>query len=82
MSTPRTWSIQITVDTYGRLIPGANRGAVDRLDDIPTQPAATRAQPEVFVEDLDVSEVDVLFEESGDPDFHELEPHRRLAQTD
>ena len=26
-------SIQITVDTYGHLIPGANRGAVDRLDD-------------------------------------------------
>ena len=26
-------SIQITMDTYGHLIPGANRGAVDRLDD-------------------------------------------------
>jgi len=26
-------SIQITVDIYGHLIPGANRGAVDRLDD-------------------------------------------------
>ena len=26
-------SIQITVDTYGHLISGANRGAVDRLDD-------------------------------------------------
>lgn len=31
-------SIQITVDTYGPLIPGANRGAVDRLDDAWTQP--------------------------------------------
>ena len=26
-------SIQITVDTYGHLIPGANRQAVNRLDD-------------------------------------------------
>jgi len=26
-------SIQITVDTYGHLVPGANRGAVDKLDD-------------------------------------------------
>jgi integrase len=35
-------SIQITVDTYGHLIPGANRGAVDRLDDaMPMQPSAT-----------------------------------------
>ena len=30
-----------TVDTYGRLIPGANRGGVDRLaDDALTQPDA------------------------------------------
>jgi len=28
-------SIQLTVDTYGHLIPGANRQAVDRLDDAP-----------------------------------------------
>lgn len=27
------YSIKITVDTYGHLIPGANRAAVDRLDD-------------------------------------------------
>jgi integrase len=26
-------SIKITVDTYGHLIPGANKAAVDRLDD-------------------------------------------------
>ena len=26
-------SIQVTVDVYGHLIPGANRQAVDRLDD-------------------------------------------------
>jgi len=35
-------SIQITVDTYGHLIPGANRQAVDRLDTAPTcNPRAT-----------------------------------------
>ena len=39
-------SIQITVDTYGHLVPGGNRAAVDRLDDEPTQPNATPAQPE------------------------------------
>ena len=35
-------SIQLTVDTYGHLVPGANRQAVNRLDD-PTSrnPAAT-----------------------------------------
>src|SRR4029450_8705611 len=27
-------SIQLTVDTYGHLVPGANRQAVDRLDDV------------------------------------------------
>ncbi len=27
-------SIQITVDTYGHLVPGGNRQAVDRLDDV------------------------------------------------
>ncbi|MEE8075406.1 MAG: hypothetical protein V3T60_07280, partial [Candidatus Binatia bacterium] len=26
-------SIRITVDTYGHLVPGSNRQAVDRLDD-------------------------------------------------
>jgi integrase len=26
-------SIQLTVDTYGHLVPGANRQVVDRLDD-------------------------------------------------
>ena len=27
-------SIQVTVDIYGHLIPGSNKQAVDRLDDI------------------------------------------------
>ena len=45
------------VDTYGHLIPGANRGAVDRLDDeVGTQPSATQAQPDTDVEDLDVGD--------------------------
>ena len=40
-------SIQITVDVYGHLVPGGNRAAVDRLDDV-TQPSATPAQPEAI----------------------------------
>lgn len=28
-------SIKVTVDIYGHLVPGANRAAVDRLDDAP-----------------------------------------------
>lgn len=40
-------SIQITVDTYGHLVPGANRGAVDRLDDPPEVfQDATRRNPD------------------------------------
>ena len=35
-------SIAITVDTYGHLVPGANRGQVDALDDATIRnPAAT-----------------------------------------
>ena len=38
-------SIQVTVDIYGPLIPGANRQAVDRLDHATGRnPAATRSQ--------------------------------------
>ena len=33
-------SIQITVDTYGHLVPGGNRQAVDRLDDPQEHPPA------------------------------------------
>jgi integrase len=60
-------SIQITVDTYGHLIPGANRGAVDRLDDAPTQLAATQAQPEPFDASPSVEELAELFGKSGEP---------------
>lgn len=38
-------SIQVTVDVYGHLIPGANRAAVDRLDTQPARnPGATRTK--------------------------------------
>jgi hypothetical protein len=61
-------SIQITVDTYGHLIPGANRGAVDRLDDDPrTQPSATQAQPEPSAVEGETLESDDLLGESGEP---------------
>ena len=45
-------SIQITVDIYGHLVPGGNRQAVDKLDDVaPDQPpveAEKEATPEEF----------------------------------
>jgi len=37
-------SIQVTVDIYGHLIPGANVHFVDRLDEIPAEPAETTPQ--------------------------------------
>jgi Phage integrase family len=74
-------SIQITVDTYGHLIPGANRAAVDRLDDAPVQLSATQAQPEPFDDDASLAEMDKLLGKSGEPDFHELEPHNGVAAS-
>jgi integrase len=72
-------SIQTTVDTYGHLIPGANRAAVDKLDDAPTQPNATPAQPEAVF--ADPPQRRKLFGMSGEPGFRELEPDWRMAQT-
>jgi len=50
-------SIQITVDTYGHLIPGANVSYIGRLDQksakktrVKRQPSATPAQPAEMVE--------------------------------
>jgi integrase len=59
-------SIQITMDTYGHLILGANRAAVDRLDDeTSAQPSATPAQPEgLSAEDAIDAKFFVL---NGDP---------------
>ena len=34
-------SIKVTVDIYGRLMPGANKAAVDRLDATGRNPGAT-----------------------------------------
>ena len=49
-------SIQITVHTYGHLVPGGNRAAVDRLDDT-THPDATQAQPSDGSEGLEWPQV-------------------------
>ena len=50
-------SIQVTADTYGHLIPGADVSFVDRLDEKSTtnahaeaQPSATPAQPGAMAE--------------------------------
>jgi hypothetical protein len=37
-------SIQVTVDIYGHLIPGANVSFVDRLDELPSEPGKTNPQ--------------------------------------
>ena len=37
-------SIAITVDTYGHLVPGSNRAAVDRLDSIPSRTSAASGE--------------------------------------
>jgi hypothetical protein len=37
-------SIQVTVDTYGHLIPGANLCFVGRLDEVPAKPAEKTPQ--------------------------------------
>jgi integrase len=39
-------SIQITVDTYGHLVPGGNRQAVDKLDDFSAKAVETTEQDE------------------------------------
>jgi Phage integrase family len=60
-------SIQLTVDTYGHLIPGANRAAVDRLDDLATHLSASQAHPDANLDDMDVCEDDDLLGKSGEP---------------
>ncbi len=46
-------SIQVTVDIYGHLIPGANVSFVDKLDEVPAQAETTRHQsaPEAHQEE-------------------------------
>jgi hypothetical protein len=48
--------IQITVDTYGNLVPCGNCAAVDRRDD-ETQPDATQAQPDDVSEGVEFAQV-------------------------
>ena len=59
-------SIQITVDTYGHLVPGGNRQAVDRLDDAPFESdaliTAGRQNEEIGNKHGNISETD----ETGD----------------
>jgi integrase len=57
-------SIQITVDTYGHLVPGGNRAAVDRLDDQSgVRRSATPAPPRAVA----VRAVRKLLKGSGEP---------------
>ena len=58
-------SIQVTVDTYGHLIPGADVAWIDRLDESTTpQPNATPAQPE---EETTSEESAQVIEKIGEP---------------
>jgi len=50
-------SIQITVDTYGHLIPGADIKWIDRLDETSSKPNATQAQPEPLTSEQNNAEV-------------------------
>ena len=50
-------SIQITVDSYGHLIPGADIKWIDRLDESSLKPNATQAQPEPSDSEQNTEEV-------------------------
>jgi len=54
-------SIQLTVDTYGHLIPGANKAAVDRLD------TATIRNPRATTRDVHSIDALEVIEKIGDP---------------
>jgi hypothetical protein len=74
-------SIQITVDRYGHLISGANRAAVERLDDeAPRQPDATQATGLTRQAET-IAEMQELFRKSGEPNLRQLEPDWRMAQA-
>ena len=66
-------SIQITVDTYGHLVPGADISWVDRLDPVSgTQQSATRAQQgdsEENEEEMEVTEKNWLPPRDSNPDM-------------
>ena len=65
----------ITLRVYAHYLPSAAQQEVDRLDT--TEPSATPAQPEAA--SADQRERPQLFRLSGEPHFHQLEPHQRLA---
>jgi integrase len=74
-------SIQVTVDTYGHLIAGADIAWIDSLDArITPQPAATQAQPE---EDAHAEESAEVIEIVGEPPrtrtWNPLSLHRMLS---
>jgi integrase len=50
-------SIQVTVDIYGHLIPGANVSFVDRLDEVPAEKAETTPQQSAPPAQPDVIEI-------------------------
>ena len=50
-------SIQIIVDTYGHLIPGADIKWIDRLDEISPKPNAAQTQPEPLGSEQNSAEV-------------------------
>jgi integrase len=68
----------ITLRVYAHYLPDPSRKDVDLLD---TQPSATPAQPDDTIAADDASEVAELFGKSGEPDFHQLEPDRGVAEA-
>jgi hypothetical protein len=74
-------SIQITVDTCGHLIPGANRAAVDRLDDAATHPSASQAHPEPLEDDATLAEMEEVLGKSGEPGRNRPECRARRAEA-
>jgi integrase len=38
-------SIRVTVDVYGQLVPGGNKAAVDKLDDLTTEKVEEKPEP-------------------------------------
>jgi integrase len=73
-------SIQITVDTYGHLIPCANRAAVNGLDDAPAHPNASQAHPQPQIAGL--VEDQKWFGINGEPPRNRTENPQIKAASD
>jgi integrase len=72
-------SIQVTVDVYGKLIPGVGEKYVDRLDSVgkTAQPSATQAQPVASHEGQEHAEVVQIIGSGGEdrtPDLGIMRP--------